>query len=390
MSALETAAGEPFGFEPPQIMPATELSPMAALEEVVATAVRNGPCCVAFSGGRDSSLVLAAAVHAARAQGAPQPTPLTVRYPTIPEAQEATWQELVLGHLDVQSQVIIDITHELDFVGPVATAQLLKHGVLFPPNSHNLVSLLPSAAGGTLLLGIGGDELFGSRYWREFHDLLAGRRRLQLHDARRLALPLVPGSLRGARVARRRRHDRPWLRTEAARSVRAHERRSYNQPLRYDRSIEREARSRALAVGLASLRHLGKAHNVRIEAPLLDRRFVAALAQAGGAWGWGNRHATMQAIANGYLPDALLVRADKAVFTGTHVGDHTRRFAEGWSGGGVDTGLVDPDALRQVWLSPEPDVRSALLLQLAWIHDHGLGARSKEAAPTEEPAMAAT
>ena len=220
----------------------------------------------------------------------------------VPEAQEAIGRSLSSGILTFRARSS-SRSRMSSTSWSVATTQLLKHGVLFPPNSHNLVSLLPSAAGGTLLLGIGGDELFGSRYWREFHDLLAGRRRLQLHDARRLALPLVPGSLRGARVARRRRHDRPWLRTEAARSVRAHERRSYNQPLRYDRSIEREARSRALSVGLASLRHLGKAYNVRIEAPLLDRRFVAALARAGGAWGWGNRHATMRAIANGYLPD---------------------------------------------------------------------------------------
>ena len=72
----------------------------------------------------------------------------------------------------------------------------------------------------------------------------------------------------------------------------------------------------------------------------------------------------------GHLPDALIERRDKADFTGAQLGQHTRRFAETWSGGGVDTDLVDPECLRGMWRS-EPDVRPALLLQLAWLHDHG-------------------
>lgn len=390
MTALEAAAGAPFGFEPPRPLPVTELGPMAALEQVVTNAVVSGPCTVAFSGGRDSSLLLAAAVRAARTHGAPLPTALTVRYPTAPETDETAWQELVLNHLGVQNQVVIEITHELDFVGPVATTQLLEHGVLFPPNSHNIVPLLTRSAGGTLLLGNGGDELFISGHWTRLNDVLAGRQRPEWRDPARLALATLPGSLRRAWLARWHRHDRPWLRPDAARSVRAIYRRLYDEPLRTDRAIDLAARSRVLAVCMASLRQLGRAHDARVDAPLLDRRFVAAFARAAGARGWGNRHATMRAIAEGYLPDALIERRDKAEFTGTHFGQHTRQFAERWSGEGVDPDLVDSDALRQVWLSPQPNVRTALLLQLAWLHDHGAREASEGAAPAEEPVVAAS
>jgi asparagine synthase (glutamine-hydrolysing) len=313
-----------------------------------------------------------------------------LRYPTAPEAEESAWQKLVLEYLGAPNQVVIDITHELDFVGPVATTQLLEYGVLFPPNSHTIAPLLASSTGGTLLLGVGGDELLGSGYWTRMNDVLARRRRPELRDPARLALIMLPGSLRRAWFARRYGHNRPWLRTSAARNVRALERRWFDEPLRTDRAIDMAARSRILAVCMASLRHLGRALDVRVEAPLIDRRFVAALARAAGARGWGNRHATMRAIAEGDLPDALIERRDKAEFTGTHFGQHTRQFAEHWSGGGLDPDLVDVDALRQMWLSPQPNVRTALLLQLAWLHDHASGATSRERALLEEPAAAAS
>jgi asparagine synthase (glutamine-hydrolysing) len=80
----------------------------------------------------------------------------------------------------------------------------------------------------------------------------------------------------------------------------------------------------------------------------------------------------MRAIVGDALPDATLGRRDKAQFDATYFGAATRRFAKTWTGGGIDNSLVDPDALRREWLEPKPDFRSALLLQIAWLHDHGL------------------
>ena len=80
----------------------------------------------------------------------------------------------------------------------------------------------------------------------------------------------------------------------------------------------------------------------------------------------------MQAIADGVLPDELLDRQTKALFDGAYFGSASRSFADRWSGGGVDLELVDPEALRREWLEPTPDFRSALPLQLAWLHDDRL------------------
>ena len=73
----------------------------AALDAVVTDAVANGPCYVLFSGGRDSSLVLALATRAARQLGVADPIPVTAVYPDDERADESEWQDLVLEHLGV-------------------------------------------------------------------------------------------------------------------------------------------------------------------------------------------------------------------------------------------------------------------------------------------------
>lgn len=370
LSPLEVAAGLPIGLEPRVPLPVVTRDPMAALVEVVSAAVRRPPCCVAFSGGRDSSLLLAAAMRASEEQGSPHPVAVTIRYPHAPATDEREWQELVLDWLGVDQRIVIEVTDELDFVGPIAQGELARRGVVFPPNSHTFAPLLPHAVGGSLLVGVGGDELLDNHRWTPLNDVLAGRRRPEARDAARLAVALLPGRIRGRTLERRTRLERPWLQPRAAREVRALERRAADEPLRFDRAVEREARSRVLTVSLAGFGRLGEGAKVSIEAPLLDSLFVAALARAGGARGWGHRVATMQAIATGALPEALLQRRDKAEFNLSFFGEATRTFARDWSGGGLDTAVVDPDALRRVWRGPDPDFRSAMLLQQAWLHDH--------------------
>jgi asparagine synthetase B (glutamine-hydrolysing) len=344
---------------------------MAALEEAVSDAVRKTPCCVAFSGGRDSSLLLAAAVRSAAKQGRPPPLAATVRFTTSSEANEDAWQELVLEHLGVEERIVIDVEDELDFVGPVATAELVRRGVLFPPNSHSLAPLLAAAAGGSLLVGAGGDELLGARRWAHLNDALAARRRMTWRDVGRLSVAALPGVARGRMLARGEPVERSWLQPAAARRVRALERRAADEPVRFDRAVVRASRHRATTVGRASLRLIGDAAGITVQAPLLDPRFVAAIARAGGARGWSDRSATMRAVASGILPEAVLDRPDKARFNPTFFGEATRRFAEQWSGEGVDPSLVVPEALRSAWLEPDPSFHSALLLQRAWLHDHG-------------------
>jgi asparagine synthase (glutamine-hydrolysing) len=373
MSPLEVAAGYPVGFGREARPPPVDLAPLAALEEVISGAVRRPPCCVAFSGGRDSSLVLLAATRAAANQGCEPPVALTARFGPA-STDEAGWQRLVLDHLRLEGHVVLDVPDELDLLGPVATGELRRRGALFPANTHSLVPLLAHAAGGSLLVGLGGDELLDGHAWTRLNDALARRRRPSASDALRLGAALLPDALRTRLVAARRGLEPPrWLREHAASELRRLERAAASEPVRFDRTVDRASRARTVLVALESLKALSA--EVRIEAPLLDRRFVAAVARAGGARGWGDRAAAMHAIAGGLLPEALLNRRDKARFDADYFGAASRRFAERWTGEGVDTTLVDPEALRREWLRAEPDFRSALPMQVAWLHDFRAASR---------------
>ncbi len=75
----------------------------------------------------------------------------------------------------------------------------------------------------------------------------------------------------------------------------------------------------------------------------------------------------MRMLFSHLLPEAVIVRSDKARITPAVFRDPATEFALRWQGEGVDDELVDPTVLRAVWLAPDPDLRSALLLQAAWV-----------------------
>jgi asparagine synthetase B (glutamine-hydrolysing) len=226
-------------------------------------------------------------------------------------------------------------------------------------------------AGGTLLVGLGGDELFGGHRWTRLNDTLARRRPPAARDVARAAVAALPGSLRGRLLVGRLGIPPAWLRPAAARRFREALRAEANEPVRFDRAVRRAARVRKPVVAHRSLELLGDA-STYVAAPLLAPAFVCALARAGGARGFGDRAAVLRAVAGDVLPDAVLDRRAKAHFGTVFFGEETRRFAESWSGEGVDESLVDPAALRREWLRTSPDFRSALLLQVAWLADRGV------------------
>ena len=73
----------------------------------------------------------------------------------------------------------------------------------------------------------------------------------------------------------------------------------------------------------------------------------------------------------GLVPDDVLARRTKASFDGAFWNRHSRAFAAGWSGGGVDPDLVDTDALRREWVHERPDGRTFTLLQALWLAERG-------------------
>ena len=102
LTPLEIAAGAPLPDRMRGRPAATRLTPAEALGAAVLAAVRRTPCVVSFSGGRDSSLVLSAAVAAARREGLRLPVPLTVRVRGDADAEERGWQELVVRRLGIE------------------------------------------------------------------------------------------------------------------------------------------------------------------------------------------------------------------------------------------------------------------------------------------------
>jgi Asparagine synthase len=373
---LELAAGQMFGEGPgPGALPPVPrtLTPLTALEEAVLPALERPPCLVSFSGGRDSSSVLAAATRAARRHGLELPVPITFRFPDAPMTDESEWQELVVAHLALGEWEIREIGDELDFVGPISGAVLRRHGVLHPSNAFLHLPLLEAARGGSLLTGLGGDHILMAWRGKALADLLAGRRRPAPRDVMRLGYAASPRAVR--RVWERHREREgvlPWLRPRPRRAVlalTASER--AEEPLLWGRSVGWSALRRELVAGRWSFGLLADDAGALILHPLLERRFLATVAQHGRRWGFGDRTAAMRALLEGALPDALLARPTKARFDEAFWRTHSRAFARAWDGGGVDPGLVDPEALRNEWLKPDPDARSTLLLQSAWLSQVG-------------------
>src|SRR3989304_2009164 len=168
LTPLELATNGVFGLDPTvpplPVVPA-DLTPLAALEAAVLPAVARPPCVVTFSGGRDSSLVLAIAAKVAKREGLPAPVPATIRFIGIEGAEETSWQELVLGPLELDERVSISVRTGLDFVGPIAGRVLRRHGVLWPLNIYLHESLIGHAKGGSLMTGMTGDAVFGGGRW---------------------------------------------------------------------------------------------------------------------------------------------------------------------------------------------------------------------------------
>jgi asparagine synthase (glutamine-hydrolysing) len=295
---------------------------------------------------------------------------VTLRFVGRPEADESTWQERVIGHLGLADWLRVEVSDETDLVGPVAQESLLRHGPLYPANAHSVVPALGALRGGSLLTGQGGDEVLGGHRWTPLNEVLGRRRRPGRHDATRLLTAALPRPVRG-RVTRGLAAvgELPWLRLDARKQAAGLARRRPDEPVRFDRAVAAAAQGRGVLLAVEAFQRVARAHGVTAGAPLIDSRFIGALAHAGGRTGWGGRRAVMTAVAGDALPSELIERRTKADFTRCFFGQHSHEFARGWSGKGLDESLVDADAVRMAWLGKNADFRAAMLLQSAWLHE---------------------
>jgi len=355
-------------------LPATpeECDPLDALELPVLRALQRPPCVVSFSGGRDSSTVLAVATRVARREGLALPIPVTLRFSDTPETDESAWQELVVSALrlpDWQRRAVVG--EELDFVGPLAQNVLRRHGVVWPPNSHVHTPLFEYAKDGTMLTGVDGDGLFGEWRWWRAASVAAGRARPTARDVLRLMHAAAPRTLRRRWARLRDPFGVTWLQPGAYRAAAAAWAAELgDEPVRWDRRVAWYARRRSLAVFSETSRLIAEDFGARVLHPFLDSGFLAALAHRGGRAGFGSRSMLMDAVFGEVLPAAIVTRRTKAEFTRALFGDASRRFVAGFDGraiSGIPRDLVDEAALRREWVQPTPDSRSQTLLQAAWL-----------------------
>lgn len=338
----------------------------AALERVLLPALERAPCTVSFSGGRDSSAVLAVAADVARRHGLPEPVPVVMRFPDAPETDETRWQRMVLEHLDLRAEEIV-FEDQLEVLGEISLDVLRRLGVHWPANAHLHVPVLEQARGGALLTGVGGDELLGTQGSRHVQLLRRGDRPRR-EDARAVIGALAPRRLRAIRQGRRFDGDFTWLTAEGHAHVRsALVRDGLGWPHRWDRSLRHWHRSRAYAAVAGGIALVARPYDVRVVNPLVEPAVLAELARDGGPAGYPGRTAAMRRLFGDLLPEAILSRPTKAGFTRPVFRARARAFADRWDGRGVPAHLVDADALRAVWLSERPDFRTALLLQHAWL-----------------------
>jgi asparagine synthetase B (glutamine-hydrolysing) len=361
-------------------------SPREALEQSLLRALRRPPCLIAFSGGRDSSALLALAAHVAAREGLPKPVPITARYPGVVETDEETWQERVIEHLGVKEWIVLAFADEVDLVGPVARELMLRRGLPYPYNLHLQAPLAAQAAGGSFVTGVGGDEAFMPA--ARAVAVLAGYVRPTPRDVLRIAAAVAPRSLRRWRLARSETLSFPWLRPEANRMLtRSWIEAAVRIPTRWDASVADWWRSRYIQLTIATLSQLGNDIDVRVHQPFADGAVIAALATAGGTRGFHSRTAALEALFGDLLPDDVPRRATKASFNGVLWNKHSEAFAAELFERGLDRvleeaglgGVVEPNALRAHWSGPSPAANSFLVLQACWVALHGSATQNPDA-----------
>jgi Asparagine synthase len=353
--------------------------PRVALEEVIRDALSTPPALVAFSGGRDSSAVLAVATWVARKEGLGLPVPVTNLFPSAPDTDETQWQEMIIRHLELPDWLRLGWEDELDLLGPMATQALRRHGLLWPPNTHFMAPLLEPARGGSLITGVGGDEMFGWWPWARAASVLAGASRPEIRDVFRVGLAYSPAPVKRWVLRRRSSVCFPWLTPRAQSKLTALSVvEDAAMPVSWARRVRWLTARRYLEVNLHSMRILADDARASMVHPFLDDRFVESLATAWDPAGFATRTRAMAALFGDLLPEEILERGSKSSFDSIFWNRHARSFAKAWDGTGVDGTLVDIEKLRGNWLSSAPDGRSATLLQAAWLTSAHGGIASRE------------
>ncbi len=370
LAGLELASAIVLGHDPataPLEPAGSAATPRAALEEVLVEALQRPPCVIGFSGGRDSSGLLALAVHVARTHGLAMPVAVTSVFPTDAASSESEWQEMVIRHIGATDWERLTFTDELDVIGPVAQPGLREWGPCFPFNGHFGLPTISLARHGCYLTGIGGDEVFQLSERNRLAAVLTGRERPGRRHLRPAALALLHVGAR-RHYYQRSMPELPWLmpgaRNELKREMAEDQARQpiWNAP---DLLENYWCDRRRLAL-TSTLNAYGASCSTAVVHPFEDARFLGAVARARPRVGWLRREDAMKELFGDLLPDALILRRSKANFSNAFFNAFSRSFVETWSGQGLDGSLVDVERLLGTWRQPVVDARTYSLVQAAW------------------------
>lgn len=372
LTELEVASGVVLDptLRNPHISDATE-SPLEVLAKLCQELLSKAPCVVAFSGGRDSSALLATLTVEARRHGLQEPVAITSRWTDDPASREDEWQQHVIDEIQLKDWEIINPGDDLDLLGPVATSALSRIGLMWPAPSYALLPLMERARGGVLVTGEGGDEVFGLWPYSAPWEMLSGKRSFNLRAIGALGIGLGPKFVREKYWSKKHAPYQKWLRPGAmeiqAQRMAADSAVESAYWARYLRGV---LTHRSAQAGNATSSRLASSVGASFSAPFLDSRFISALGRIAPVLGMGNRSSIMTRVFGEILDPPILTRVTKATFGGVFWGRASRDFAAQWDGTGVDSELVDEDMLRSAWLSDLPLYGAALPLHAAWLSNH--------------------
>jgi hypothetical protein len=370
LTTLDVAYGMPLGKRRRRRLAPSAGSLGEAVERVFAGCFEQGRCYLPFSGGRESTMLLAVAASYARRHGHMDPVPVTLRFADPALAGQRRVQEQVIAHLALNDWESVDVDGQLDLVGPVARRILLRTGPMWPANAHMMVPLIEAAHDGVFVLVTGLMDFFAFWRWAPLAAVVAGQRRPRLDDLTLLAGTLMPLSLRARYLSRRMGPPPTWLRPAAEHRARAlMARRQADVPVRFDHALMEQTTHRCFESATSAFQAIGEAVGTMIVQPLRRDDVVAAIAGAGGRRGFGDQRAMLERLCERLVPRELMIPRPVPSLTATFFADATRQFAAGWDGAGLDESIVDPEALRRTWLSDRPDTRTGCLLQYAWLSE---------------------
>ena len=371
-SDYELATGWVCGFDSPTLPSdlSVNTSPRAAFEAALLPALQRSPCVVAFSGGRDSSAILAVATHLARRHGLADPVAATHDFAGHAHADEARFQELVISDLKLREWYRFRDAEGCDVLGERARRGLRTHGLLWPAMVHGHAPMVELAAGGgSIVTGEGGDEILGEQRITTVRHAIRNRRPSR-RTARMLVDSLAPKAERRRSLRRQLRAVgmHPWLRRDVAEDfVERLARDLADGPLRWDAAVLRHSGRRCVTMTALNFRRIFAADDVSYHEPFLEPGFLQAIGRAGGWSGWLTRTSMMRMLFSDVLPDEICRRNEKAEFGGVAVGESSRAFLAGWSGEGLDSDVVDIEAFRREVQRENPLFGVQMLLQTAWL-----------------------